>query len=223
MYRFGGLFFTWDSDSYGTNTHHSIRSTYGDSFTDSITLNSFNHFRVNIDSNNNNSTSYFEVGDGTTGTGNIKFRVNNTGKVYAKDGYYDLDDTNYYVKPADDFAIKVKGRILSYNPAGGNLSLRTTYAKRYGINSEDNHVTALTNEGWTDGGTTNRAVTALVLGNTDWGTSGSKDMLALTRVNQAAYQPSSGQGGFQKVFNVRGNGDLYLGYNNSTGAVYATK
>ena len=47
LYRFGGLFFTWDSDSYGTNTHHSIRSTYGDSFTDSITLNSFNHFRVN--------------------------------------------------------------------------------------------------------------------------------------------------------------------------------
>ena len=81
LYKFGGLFFTWDSDSYGTNTHHSIRSTYGDTFTDSITLNSYNHIRFNIDSNNNNSTSYFEVGDGTTATGNLKLRLNQNGTL----------------------------------------------------------------------------------------------------------------------------------------------
>ena len=47
LYRFGGVYLTWDSDSYGTNSHHSLRSTYGDTFTDSITLNSFNHIRFN--------------------------------------------------------------------------------------------------------------------------------------------------------------------------------
>ena len=81
LYKFGGLFFTWDSDSYGTNVHHSIRSTYGNTFTDSITLNSFNHIRFNIDSNDNNSTSYFEVGDGGTHTSNVIFRVNQAGNA----------------------------------------------------------------------------------------------------------------------------------------------
>ena len=75
LYRFGGLFFTWDSDSYGTSGNHSIRSTYGDNFGDEITLNSYNHLRFNIDSNDNDSTSYFEVGHHTTGTGNILMRL----------------------------------------------------------------------------------------------------------------------------------------------------
>ena len=75
LYRFGGLFFTWDSDSYGTAGNHSIRSTYGDTFGDEITLNSYNHLRFNIDTNNNDSTSYFEVGHHTTGTGNILMRL----------------------------------------------------------------------------------------------------------------------------------------------------
>ena len=81
LYRFGGLYLTWDSDSYGTNDHHSLRSTYGNSFADSITLNSYNHIRFNIDSNNNNSTSYFEVGDGVTDTSNVIFRLDQAGNV----------------------------------------------------------------------------------------------------------------------------------------------
>ena len=81
LYRFGGLYLTWDSDSYGTNDHHSLRSTYGNSFTDSITLNSFNHIRFNIDSNNNNSTSYFEVGDGVTDASTPIFRLDQAGDV----------------------------------------------------------------------------------------------------------------------------------------------
>jgi hypothetical protein len=81
LYRFGGIYFTWDSDSYGTNTHHSIRSTYGDSYGDNLTMNSFNHIRFNIDSNNNNSGSVFEVGANTTGTGNVIFQVNDSGNV----------------------------------------------------------------------------------------------------------------------------------------------
>jgi hypothetical protein len=81
LYKFGGLFFTWDSDSYGTSDSHSIRSTYGNTYTDSITLNSYNHIRFNIDANNNNSTSYFEVGDGVTDTSNIIFRLTNNGTL----------------------------------------------------------------------------------------------------------------------------------------------
>ena len=75
LYKFGGLFFTWDSDTYGTNADHSIRSTYGNTYGDEITLNSYNHIRFNIDSNSNDATSYFEVGHHTTGTGNILMRL----------------------------------------------------------------------------------------------------------------------------------------------------
>ena len=81
LYRFGGLYLTWDSDSYGTAFEHSLTSSYGGTFNDSITLNSYNHIRFNIDSNNNNSTSYFEVGDGTTGTSNVIFRIDQAGDV----------------------------------------------------------------------------------------------------------------------------------------------
>ena len=82
LYRWGGIYFTWDSDEYGSNTHHSIRSTYGDSYQDALTMNSFNHIRFNIDSNNNNSGSVFEVGRDTTGTGNVIFQVNDSGNVF---------------------------------------------------------------------------------------------------------------------------------------------
>jgi hypothetical protein len=81
IYRVGGVYFTWDSDSYGTNTHHSIRSTYGDGWTDCITINSFNHIRLNIDSNNNNTGSVFEVGRDTTGTGNVLLTLTDGGAL----------------------------------------------------------------------------------------------------------------------------------------------
>ena len=243
LYRFGGLFFTWDSDSYGTNNHHSIRSTYGDSFTDSITLNSFNHFRVNIDSNNNNNTSYFEVGDGTTGTSNVKFRVDNQGKTYSKKGYHDLDNSNYYIAPyAPSYntnnknALRIRGRIWSDNPAGGAFQLRNQNAKAFGLNPNETGMTVLSNESKSEYITYNsfpvRAATALVLGNTPFGTtaaSSGKDIFNITRVNQNASQGSSnaagatGLGGYRKILNLRGNGDLYLNYTNPGGSVYGSK
>ena len=79
LYKFGGLYLTWGSDSYGTNVHHSIRSTYGTTYGDSITMNSFNNIRLNIDSNNNNLNSKFEVGHNTYGTGNVVFTVDERG------------------------------------------------------------------------------------------------------------------------------------------------
>lgn len=75
IYRMGGIFFTWDSDSYGTNTHHSIRSTYGDTYGDELTMNSYNNIRFNIDANNNDATSYWEVGHHTTDVANILLRL----------------------------------------------------------------------------------------------------------------------------------------------------
>ncbi len=83
LYKFGGIHFTWDSDTYGTNTQHAIRSTYGTSFGDSLTMNSFNHIRLNIDSNNNNANSRFEIGHNTSGTSNVIFSVDENGNTVA--------------------------------------------------------------------------------------------------------------------------------------------
>ena len=117
--------------------------------------------------------------------------------------------------------------MLGYNASGGNFQLRSEHPRRYGMNSYETGVTALTTENRSDYVTGNsRAVTALVLGNTPFGTgtaSSGKDIFNITRVNQAANGPSSGMGAFSKVLNLRGNGDLYLGHTSSVGAVYATK
>ena len=112
IYRMGGIYFTWDSDSYGTNTHHSIRSTYGDSYGDDLTINSYHHLRINIDSNNNNTDEKFEIGQNTTGTGNVRFRVLGTGAVYAANdivAYYSFSDERLKtdIKPTTDNLDKV--------------------------------------------------------------------------------------------------------------------
>ena len=114
LYRFGGLFLTWDSDSYGTNTHHSIRSTYGDNYGDEITINSYNHLRVNLDANNNDPASYFEVGQHTTGTGNILMRL------VSPSGNLGVGVTNPQEK------LHVNGNIRG-NQSGGALRIRSTH------------------------------------------------------------------------------------------------
>jgi hypothetical protein len=81
IYRIGGIYFGWSNDVYGVQTNHSIRSTYGDTYGDNITMNSYNHIRFNLDSNNNNAGSVFEVGRDTTGTGNVLFQVNDSGNM----------------------------------------------------------------------------------------------------------------------------------------------
>ena len=80
IYRIGGVFFTWDSDSYGTNTHHCIRSTDGDTFGDHITLNSFGNVRINFDSNGNGS-NYFRIGHHTTGTSGVLLTMDEAGNA----------------------------------------------------------------------------------------------------------------------------------------------
>ena len=114
LYRFGGLFLTWDSDTYGTNTHHSIRSTYGDNYGDEITINSYNHLRINLDANNNDPASYFEVGQHTTGTDNILMRL------VSPSGNLGVGVTNPLEK------LHVNGNIRG-NQSGGALRIQSTH------------------------------------------------------------------------------------------------
>ena len=81
LYRFGGLFLTWDSDSYGTNFHHSITSTDNGTYSDSITINSYDKVRINIDSNNNDSLSTFSVGQHGTGTSGTLLTLDGDGHL----------------------------------------------------------------------------------------------------------------------------------------------
>ena len=112
LYRMGGVYFTWDSDSYGTNFNHSITSSYGGTYGDDLTINSYHHLRINIDSNNNNSDEKFEIGQNTTGTGNVRFRVLGTGAVYAANdvvAFYSFSDKRLKtdIKPTTDNLEKI--------------------------------------------------------------------------------------------------------------------
>ena len=78
LYRFGGLYLTWDSDSYGTNFNHSLTSSDGGTYGDHITLNSFGNVRINFDSNSN-GTNYFRIGHATTGTNNVLLTLDESG------------------------------------------------------------------------------------------------------------------------------------------------
>ena len=79
LYKFGGIYFTWNGESYGTNIQHSIRSTYNDVYGDNLTINSYGNVRINIDSNNNGGNEKFEVGSHTTGSANLLFSIDESG------------------------------------------------------------------------------------------------------------------------------------------------
>jgi len=80
LYRFGGIYFTWDSDSYGNNFNHSITSTSNGTYGDHITLNSYGNIRMNFDSNSN-GTNTFSIGHQSTGTANTLFNLDEAGKA----------------------------------------------------------------------------------------------------------------------------------------------
>ncbi len=115
LYRFGGIHFTWDSDSYGTNAQHSIKSTYGTSFGDSLTMNSFNNIRLNIDSNNNNSNSKFEIGHNTSGTANVLFTVYEDGRAVIAKGISSASDKRLK-KEIKDISDKFLNKIDNLKP-----------------------------------------------------------------------------------------------------------
>ena len=145
--------------------------------------------------------------------------------------YYDKNNTSYYIDPTATStpSAALSGRILSYdeNSGVGVFSLRSLNKRWYGMNSHTQGMSVFTTENNSSyPGYGTRGVTALSLGNTPFGTtsaSSGKDIFNITRVNIAAYTPSTGQGTFGKVLNLRGNGDLYLGHANTNGSVYAIK
>jgi len=132
IYRVGGIFFTWDSDSYGTNTHHSIRSTNGDSWGDHITINSFGNIRMNIDSNGN-GTNTFTVGRHTTGTANTLFTLNESGNltVTGEIGSSNLTTSAKYLGTGVSYDTnrnkKVPHGLAVYRSYSGGSNAPTTY------------------------------------------------------------------------------------------------
>ena len=84
LYRFGGIFFTWDSDTYGTNLHHSITSTDNGAYSDDLTINSYGHVRINFDSNSN-GTNTFSIGHASTGTTNTLLTLDESGVLSVGD------------------------------------------------------------------------------------------------------------------------------------------
>ncbi len=116
LYKFGGLFLTWDSDTYGTSPHHSIRSTYGDTYGDNITLNSYNNIRLNLDANNNNGISYFEIGKNTTNTENILLRLRDS------DGHLGIGTTDPKTK------LHVNGGTMRVETTNGYIDIGSTHS-----------------------------------------------------------------------------------------------
>jgi hypothetical protein len=136
IYRIGGIYFTWDSDSYGTNFNHSITSSDGGSYADHITINSYGNVRINIDSNGN-GTNYFYVGAGTTGTGGVVFTIDESGNgTFTGSGrapiFYDSNNTGYYTDPASTsnlYNLQLSGSKHTYlhiNP-GANYEAMVRY------------------------------------------------------------------------------------------------
>jgi hypothetical protein len=61
--------FDWNAN-YNTPENHGLMSTdVNGSFTDSVSLNSFNDINLRLDANNNNSNSYVRIHDNSTGNG----------------------------------------------------------------------------------------------------------------------------------------------------------
>ena len=122
LYRMGGVYFTWDSDSYGTNFNHSITSTSNGVYGDDITINSYGNVRINIDSNSN-GVDTFSVGHHSTGTGGTLLTLDESGNHTVTGSsrapiFYDSNNTAYYVDPASNSI---------YNTAKGNyLGLGTS-------------------------------------------------------------------------------------------------
>jgi hypothetical protein len=99
--------FDWNAN-YDTYSNHGIASTdLNGSFSDSMSINSFNDINLRLDSNDNNANSYVRIHDNTTGqsvsvayigreSGNPIAYFNN--RVYGN-VYYHNSDTAYYLAP----------------------------------------------------------------------------------------------------------------------------
>jgi hypothetical protein len=79
IHRIGGLYFTWDRDSYGNNQQHAILCS-----SDDLIINSFDNVTINLDSNNNDTAEAFQVrrhGIDLT-SGELLYSIDQSGNSY---------------------------------------------------------------------------------------------------------------------------------------------
>jgi hypothetical protein len=103
LHKIAYISFDWNA-TYDTYSNHGISSTdLNGSFTDSMSINSFNDINLRLDANNNNANSYIRIHDNTTGNAtNVGYIGSESGNHIAYFGnrvyaaiYYD-HDTGYY-------------------------------------------------------------------------------------------------------------------------------
>jgi len=78
--RVGGIQFTWDRDSYGTNNYHAMVCD-----SDDLKINSYHNVTINLDTNDNNGSEAFQIRKHNTGmtNGTLLFQVDGSGNVDA--------------------------------------------------------------------------------------------------------------------------------------------
>jgi hypothetical protein len=103
LHKIAYISFDWNA-TYDTYSNHGISSTdLNGSFTDSMSINSFNDINLRLDANNNNANSYIRIHDNTTGNAtNVGYIGSESGNHIAYFGnrvygaiYYD-HDAGYY-------------------------------------------------------------------------------------------------------------------------------
>jgi predicted heme/steroid binding protein len=70
LHRIARITFDWDSN-YNQENHGIFSTDINGSYTDSMSLNSFNDITLRLDSNDNNANSYLRISNNTTGSGTI--------------------------------------------------------------------------------------------------------------------------------------------------------
>lgn len=141
IYRTGGMYLTWDSDSYGTNYEHSITSTDGaNNWNDNIKINSYGDVRINIDSNNNGSNGFY-VGRHTNGSNADLLGITDAlvATTYAewKFRYYSTSN-DWSAQPAQLISTTDMGIALrSYDDDASTVQLRPASGYLYCRNHND--------------------------------------------------------------------------------------
>jgi len=129
MTRMAYISFDWNA-SYDLYYYHGISSTdLNGSFSDSMSINSFNDIILRIDSNNNNNNSYVRFMDNTDGNNQFAYIGRESGnsiayfdnRVYGAI-FYDSNDSGYYIDPNSTSmsALRMRGGALfGPNPTWG--------------------------------------------------------------------------------------------------------
>jgi hypothetical protein len=131
--RVGGIQFTWDRDSYGTDNVHSIRSD-----SDNLIISSYDDVTINLDSNNNDASETFDIrrhASSLTG-GELLFQISGSGTSYTMGAsqvgngsavtpslsFYNDPDLGFYRKAANQIGFSTAGEEQMYL-ADGSLHI----------------------------------------------------------------------------------------------------